>query len=100
MFQRQICRSSNLEVPLTNKGYRKFRHPQIPIGKIYRVARSMLMTDFSDGSTWMTEFSVTNTGGVCVMFGFLNKKGVLHIHDYFAQFSEAVIEHLYYLRVE
>jgi hypothetical protein len=49
---------------------------------IYRAAKSMLMTDFSDQSMWMTEFSdrsmwmtefsVTNIDRVCVTLGFFN----------------------------
>jgi hypothetical protein len=45
---------------------RKFSHPHRFSGPIY----NMWVTDFSDRSMWMTEFSVTHMS--CVMLGFPN----------------------------
>jgi hypothetical protein len=39
-----------------------------------REAQSLALTDFSDRSTWMMEFSVTLVFWSCVTFGFLNNE--------------------------
>jgi hypothetical protein len=42
---------------------------------IDRKAQSLVLTDFSDRSTWMMEFSVTLAFWSCVMLGFFNSAG-------------------------
>jgi hypothetical protein len=39
---------------------------------IYKEAQSLVLTDFSDRSTWMMEFSVTLVFWSCVTLGFFN----------------------------
>jgi hypothetical protein len=51
-----------------HKGDGKFRHPYT----VDREALSLVLTAFSDRSTWMTEFSVTLVFWSCVTLGFFN----------------------------
>jgi hypothetical protein len=43
-----------------------------------RAAQSMWMTDFSDLSTWMMEFSATCMLCSCVTLGFCNSNSIHH----------------------
>jgi hypothetical protein len=56
-----------------HKGDGKFRHPH----RYCRGAQSMLLTDFSDRSTWMMKISVTLLFWSCVTLGFFNSVSVL-----------------------
>jgi hypothetical protein len=42
---------------------------------IEREAQSLVLTDFSDRSTWMMEFSITLVLWSCVTLGFFNSGG-------------------------
>jgi hypothetical protein len=48
------------------------RVPENSVTHIDREARSLVMTDFSDRSTWMAEFFVTLMFWSCVTLGFFN----------------------------
>jgi hypothetical protein len=50
---------------------------------IDREAQSLVLTDFSDRSTWMMEFSVTLVFWSCVTLGFFNS-----VYDTFQLISE------------